>query len=62
MILGELEHLKSLIKLARWKKNSKTTNNQISMVSTSLAIRKIYINNTLWNKTLHLFIDINNCG
>jgi len=30
------------------------------MVSTSLTIRKIYINNTLWNKTLHLFIDINN--
>jgi hypothetical protein len=33
MILGELEHLESLVKLARRKKDSKATENQVSMVS-----------------------------
>jgi len=32
MILGELEHLESLVKLARHKKDSETSDNQVSMV------------------------------
>jgi hypothetical protein len=33
MIPGELEHLESLVKLARRKRDSKTTENQVSVVS-----------------------------
>jgi hypothetical protein len=33
MIPGELEHLESLVKLARRKKDAEATNNQVSMVS-----------------------------
>jgi hypothetical protein len=60
MILRELEHLESLMKLARHKKNLETTNNQVSMVSTFPTIRKICINKMHRNKTLHLLIEINN--
>ncbi len=41
MILGELEHLESLVRLARQKKDLEAMDNQISMVSTSLALWKI---------------------
>jgi len=33
MIPGELEHLESLVKLARKKMDAEATNNQVSMVS-----------------------------
>jgi hypothetical protein len=33
MIPGELEHLESLVKLARRKRDSETTKNQVSVVS-----------------------------
>ncbi len=39
MILGELEHLKSLVKLARWKKDAKAIDNQASMVSIAPTLR-----------------------
>jgi len=46
MIIGELENLESLVKLAKWKKDSEATNNQVSMVLTSLTLKKICINKT----------------
>ncbi len=61
MIPGELEHLKSLVKLARRKRDSETTENQISVVSALPSLRKICVNKTHWSKTLHLHVEINNC-
>ncbi len=59
MIPGELEHLESLMKLARRKKDAEATNNQVSMVSTAPTLRRIYINKTHRSKTLHLLVEIN---
>jgi predicted aspartyl protease len=60
MIPGELEHLESLVKLARRRKDSKANENQVSMVSANPTLRKIYINKTHQSKTLHLLVEINN--
>jgi len=60
MIPGELEHLESLVKLARKRRDSEATENQVSVVSAILALRKICINNTHRSKTLHLLVEINN--
>jgi hypothetical protein len=60
MILGELEHLKSLLKLVRRKSNYELGNNQISMVATPIATWRICINKTHQSKTLHLLVEINN--
>jgi len=60
MILGELEHLESLVKLARRRRDSEAIENQVSMVSTVPTLRKICINKTHRSKTLHLLIEINN--
>jgi len=60
MIPGELEHLESLVRLARQKKDSEATKNQVSMVSTVPTLRKICINKTHRSKTLHLLVEINN--
>jgi len=60
IILGELEHLESLVKLARCKRDSKTMDNQVSMISTSPTIRRIFINKTHRSKTLHFLVGINN--
>jgi hypothetical protein len=46
MILRELEHLESLVRLARRKKDLEAIKNQVSMVSTIPTLRKIYINKT----------------
>jgi len=59
MILGELEHLESLMKLARRKKDAKATNNQVSMVLATPTLRQISINKTHKSKTLHLLVEIN---
>ncbi len=59
MIPGELENLESLVRLAR-QKDLEATENQVSMVSAVPTLRKIYINKTHRNKTLHLFVEINN--
>jgi predicted aspartyl protease len=61
MIPGELEHLESLVKLARRKRDSETTENQVSMVSALPSLRKVCINKTHWSKTLHLPVEISNC-
>jgi hypothetical protein len=60
MIPGELENLESLVKLARKKRDSKTTENQVSVVSTIPSLRKICINKTHRSKTLHLLVEISN--
>jgi hypothetical protein len=60
MILGELEHLESLVRLVRRKKDLEATNNQMFMVFTVSTFRKICINKTHRSKTLHLLVEINN--
>jgi predicted aspartyl protease len=60
MIPGELEHLESLVKLARRRRDSEAIENQVSMVSVVPALRKICINRTHRSKTLHLLVEINN--
>jgi predicted aspartyl protease len=60
MISGELEHLESLVRLARRKKDSEAIENQVSMVSAVPTLRKICINKTYRSKTLHLLVEINN--
>jgi predicted aspartyl protease len=59
MIPRELEHLKSLVKLARRKKDVEAVNDQVSMVSTAPTIRQISINKTHRSKTLHLPVEMN---
>ncbi|CAK9877071.1 unnamed protein product [Sphagnum jensenii] len=59
MILGELEHLESLVKLARRKKDAETMADHVSVVSSVPAIRRIYVNKTNRSKTLHLPVEIN---
>jgi len=61
MIPGELEHLESLVKLARRRRDSETTENQVSVVSALSSLRKIYVNKTHRSKTLHLPMEISNC-
>jgi hypothetical protein len=59
MIPGELEHLETLVKLARRKKDAETMNDQVFVVSPIPAIRQIYVNKTNRSKTLHLPVEIN---
>jgi predicted aspartyl protease len=59
MIPGELEHLESLVKLARRKKDVEATNNQVSMDLAAPTLRRICINKTHRSKTLHLLVEIN---
>ncbi len=60
MIPGKLEHLESLVKLARRRRDSETNENQVSMVLAVPTLRKICINKTHQSKTLHLLVEINN--
>jgi hypothetical protein len=61
MIPGELEHLESLVKLARRKRDSETTENQVSIVSANPSLRKICVSKTHRSKTLHLPVEISDC-
>jgi predicted aspartyl protease len=61
MILGELEHLESLVTLARRRRDSETTENQVSVVSALPSPKKICVNKTHRSKTLHLHVEISNC-
>jgi len=61
MIPGELEHLENLVKLARRKRDSETTEIQASVVSASPSIRKICVSKMHRSKTLHLPVEINDC-
>jgi len=61
MIPRELEHLESLVKVARNKKDAETAGNQISMVSAAPTLRRVCINKTHRSKTLHLSMEVNSC-
>jgi len=61
MIPGELEHLESLVKLARRRRDLETTENQVSVVSALPSPKKICVNKTHRSKTLHLHVEISNC-
>jgi predicted aspartyl protease len=61
MIPSELEHLESLVKLARKKRDSETIENQVSVVSATPSLRKICVSKTHRSKTLHLPVEINDC-
>ncbi len=60
MIPRELEHLESLVKLARRKRDSEGNENQVSVLSAIPSLRKICVNKTHQSKTLHLPVEINN--
>jgi predicted aspartyl protease len=60
LIPRELEHLESLVKLARRRRDSEVNENQVSMVSAVPTLRRICINKTHRSKTLHLLVEINN--
>jgi len=60
MIPRELEHLENLVRLARRKKESEATENQVSMVSAAPTLKRICMNKTHRSKILHLLVDINN--
>jgi predicted aspartyl protease len=60
MIPGELEHLESLVKVARKKKDAEAASNHISMVSATPTLGRLCINKTHRSKTLHLLVEINN--
>ncbi|CAN5950853.1 unnamed protein product [Sphagnum jensenii] len=59
MILGELEQLENLVKVARRKKDAEVENTQVSMVSVAPTLRRICVNKTHKSKTLHLSIEMN---
>jgi hypothetical protein len=61
MIPSELEHLENLVKLARRRRDSKTTENQVSVVSAIPSLRKICVSKTHRSKTLHLPVEISDC-
>ncbi len=60
LIPRELEHLESLVKLARRRRDSEVNENQVSMVSADPTLRRTCINKTHRSKTLHLLMEINN--
>ncbi len=61
MIPGELEHLDSLVKLVRRRRDSETIENQVSVVSATPSLRKICVSKTHRSKTLHLPVEISDC-
>jgi hypothetical protein len=60
LVPGELEHLESLVKLARRKRDSEANENQVSTASAVPTLRRIYINKGHRSKTLHLLVEVNN--
>jgi predicted aspartyl protease len=60
LVLGELEHLESLVKLARRRRDSEVNENQVSMASALPTLRRICINKGHRSKTLHLLVEVNN--
>ncbi len=60
LVPGELEHLESLVKLARRRRDAEINENQVSMVSAVPTLRRICINKSHRSKTLHLLVEVNN--
>jgi predicted aspartyl protease len=61
MIPGELEHLESLVKLARRRKDAESANDQVFVASPVSTTRRICVNKTSRSKTLHFPVEINKC-
>ncbi len=61
MIPSELEHLENLVKLARKKRDSKATENQVSVVFAIPSLRRICVSKTHRSKILHLPVEISKC-
>ncbi|CAM6020257.1 unnamed protein product [Sphagnum balticum] len=59
-ILGELEYLERLVKLARRRKDGETGRNQVATVNNTLAVKRIFVNQNYKGKTMHLRVEINN--
>jgi hypothetical protein len=55
----ELEYFEGLVKLTRKRKDIETSQAQVVAIIPTLAIRKVCINKTNNNKTLHLVVKIN---
>jgi hypothetical protein len=56
----ELEYLKGLMKLTRWKRNEVLQSNQIAAVASTMPnLRTISINRTR-TKTIQLLVEMNN--
>jgi hypothetical protein len=60
LVPGELEHLESLVKLARRRRDFEMNENQVSMVSAMPTLRRICVNKSHRSKTLHLLVEVNN--
>jgi hypothetical protein len=60
LVPGELEHLESLVKLARRRRDSETNVSPVSVASTMPALRRVCINKSHRSKTLHLLVEVNN--
>ncbi len=59
IILEELEYLEGLVKLARRRKDVERQKNQIATIHSTPVIKKVSVNKTHHNKTLHLVVKIN---
>jgi len=59
-ILGELEYLKSLVKLALKKKDDSLKSSNLIKLEKMPTIHKICINKSHWNQTLHMLVEVNN--
>jgi len=49
-VLGKLEYLEGLVKLARKKKDEETNRNQVAIVNNTLVVRRISMNKTYREK------------
>jgi hypothetical protein len=59
IILGELEYLGGLVKLARKNKDVEVAHTHVIVVMETHIIRQLYINKTNHNTNLHLMVEIN---
>jgi len=59
-ILGKLEYLERLVKLAIRRKDEKVSKNQVAIVNNTLVVRRISMNKNYRSKTMHLLVEINN--
>ncbi len=58
IVLGELEYLKGFVKLARKRKDVEAAQSQVATIIFTTSIKRVYINKTNQNKTLHLVVEI----
>ncbi len=59
-ILGELEYLEGLVKLAKTRKDEKAGKNQVVTINNTPTVRRISMNKNYKGKTMHLPMEMNN--